>query len=133
MLLKHYHFQSVIEGGSVAGTLLLLGLLLRVGHLLVRLLLLDLKLLKGHATDLKLVSEVERFLVLDITGKASLLADVPWLQQSVDRRSPYIDVLNHVQIELLRRRRSGDNDDPLANRCLRLSIQAIAAGLRTTG
>jgi phosphoenolpyruvate carboxylase len=71
--------------------------------------------------------------ILDVTGKASLLADVPWLQQSVDRRSPYIDVLNHVQIELLRRRRSGDNDDPLANRCLRLSIQAIAAGLRTTG
>ena len=71
--------------------------------------------------------------ILDFTGKASLLADVPWLQQSVDRRSPYIDVLNHVQIELLRRRRAGDNDAPLANRCLRLSIQAIAAGLRTTG
>jgi phosphoenolpyruvate carboxylase len=75
--------------------------------------------------------------VLNIVGKTSLVDDGGWLQQSVAHRNPYLDVLNLIQVELLGRRAARSDqpppdDDPL-QRPLRHSIQAIAAGLRTTG
>jgi len=74
--------------------------------------------------------------ILDIVGGSELLASTPWFQGSIEVRNPSIDPLNLIQIELLRRRRE---QTPLAGDCdplrdlLRLTVQGIAAGMRTTG
>ncbi|MCH5377525.1 MAG: phosphoenolpyruvate carboxylase, partial [Planctomycetes bacterium] len=76
--------------------------------------------------------------VLLITGSEHLLDDVPWLRKSIGRRTPYIDPLNLMQIELLRRLRSPDGDPPPEQleewaHLARLTIQGVASGMRTTG
>jgi phosphoenolpyruvate carboxylase len=76
--------------------------------------------------------------ILDITGEEELLARTPWFQGSIDARNPYIDLLNLIQIELMRRRRAQPTDAPEAERdqlghLLRLTLQGVAAGIRTTG
>ncbi|WP_119422028.1 phosphoenolpyruvate carboxylase [Desertibaculum subflavum] len=70
--------------------------------------------------------------VLAITGQTALLATNPSLVRSIQNRFPYIDPLNHVQIELLRRHRAGDAD-PAVVQGIHLSINGIAAGLRNSG
>ena len=45
---------------------------------------------------------------------------------------PYVEPLNHVQIELIRRRRAGD-DDPRVREGILLTINGVAAGLRNSG
>ena len=67
-----------------------------------------------------------------ITGNAELLADNPTLARSIRSRFPYLDPLNHVQVELLRRYRSGDRDARLL-RGIHLTINGLAAGLRNSG
>jgi phosphoenolpyruvate carboxylase len=67
-----------------------------------------------------------------ITGNAELLADNPTLARSIRNRFPYLDPLNHVQVELLRRYRSGERDDRLL-RMIHLTINGLAAGLRNSG
>jgi phosphoenolpyruvate carboxylase len=62
----------------------------------------------------------------------TLLADNPALSGSIRQRLPYLDPLNHLQIELIRRYRSGHRDDRL-RRAMHLTINGIAAGLRNTG
>jgi phosphoenolpyruvate carboxylase len=86
---------------------------------------------------LRVEYEKSRTAVLSITGKADLLDTVPWLKRSIAVRNPYVDALNLIQLELMSRRR-GVSDDDAAGRdaleeLLRLSVQGIAAGLRTTG
>lgn len=76
--------------------------------------------------------------ILDIVGGSELLASTPWFQQSIAFRNPDVDPLNLIQIELLRRRRAlnGAADDEEHQRLrelLRLSVQGVAAGMRTTG
>jgi phosphoenolpyruvate carboxylase len=67
-----------------------------------------------------------------ITGQAELQDDNPLMQRSLRNRLPYIDPLNHVQVELLRRFRDGQSD--VATRSgIHLSINGIAAGLRNSG
>ncbi|MCW5731025.1 MAG: phosphoenolpyruvate carboxylase [Alphaproteobacteria bacterium] len=70
--------------------------------------------------------------ILAITGQKALLEGNPLLARSIRNRFPYIDPLNHVQIELLRRHRSGDAD-PSVVEGIHLSINGIAAGLRNSG
>jgi phosphoenolpyruvate carboxylase len=70
--------------------------------------------------------------VLAITGQQTLLERNPLLARSIRNRFPYIDPLNHVQIELLRRHRAGDAD-PGVVQGIHLSINGIAAGLRNSG
>jgi phosphoenolpyruvate carboxylase len=70
--------------------------------------------------------------LLAITGQRELLESNPLLARSIRNRFPYIDPLNHVQIELLRRHRSGD-PDPAVVQGIHLSINGIAAGLRNSG
>ena len=66
--------------------------------------------------------------------EADLLADNPILQRSVRYRFPYLDPLHHLQIELLRRHRTGDDaDDELARRGIQLTINGIATALRNSG
>ncbi len=67
-----------------------------------------------------------------ITGHTELLAGNPLLARSLRNRSPYIDPLNHLQVELLRRKRSGDSS-PEVQRAIHLTINGVAAGLRNTG
>lgn len=75
-----------------------------------------------------------------ITGEAQRLAGNPALARSIEHRFPYIDPLNHLQVELMRRYRAIPADkrseDPAMERVQRgihLSINGIAAGLRNTG
>lgn len=70
--------------------------------------------------------------VLRITGQAELLDASPQLKDALRNRVPYLDPLNHVQVELLRRYRHGDDDERI-RRAIRLSINGIAAGLRNSG
>jgi len=70
--------------------------------------------------------------VLAITGQQTLLERNPLLARSIRNRFPYIDPLNHVQIELLRRHRAGDTA-PEVVQGIHLSINGIAAGLRNSG
>jgi phosphoenolpyruvate carboxylase len=82
--------------------------------------------------------ERARRAILALTGGTDLLSATPWLQASIDARNPYIDPLNLIQVELIRRRRAFTDDTPAddAERIrglLRLTVQGIAAGMRTTG
>jgi phosphoenolpyruvate carboxylase len=70
--------------------------------------------------------------VLSITRQQALLETNPLLARSIRNRFPYIDPLNHVQIELLRRHRAGDMA-PEVVQGIHLSINGIAAGLRNSG
>jgi phosphoenolpyruvate carboxylase len=72
--------------------------------------------------------------VLDITGSRELLEATPWLKRSIDARNPLIDPLNLIQVEFLERReRSVDDPSGSLREILRLSVQGIASGMRTTG
>jgi phosphoenolpyruvate carboxylase len=73
-----------------------------------------------------------------ITGQRTRLESNPSLARSIEHRFPYLDPLNHLQVELMRRfRRAGANAaDPAEQRLRRgihISINGIAAGLRNTG
>jgi phosphoenolpyruvate carboxylase len=70
--------------------------------------------------------------LLSITGSEHLLQSNPLLARSIRNRFPYLDPLNHIQVELLRRYRSGDRDDR-TKRSIHLTINGIAAGLRNSG
>jgi phosphoenolpyruvate carboxylase len=67
-----------------------------------------------------------------ITGQNNLLADNPALARSVFNRFPYLEPLNHLQVELLRRYRSGD-DDELVQRGILLTMNGLASALRNSG
>ena len=68
--------------------------------------------------------------VLEIVEARDLLDRHPVLQQSVRLRNPYVDPMNAIQVELLKRWRGGDES---ALRPLLRSIAGIAAALRNTG
>ncbi len=67
-----------------------------------------------------------------VTGEKNRLASNPALARSIQHRFPYIDPLHHLQLELIRRYRAGDDDERL-RRGIHISINGIAAGLRNTG
>ena len=67
-----------------------------------------------------------------ITGQDDLLADNPALARSVFNRFPYLEPLNHLQVELLRRFRSGDEDE-LVQRGILLTMSGLATALRNSG
>jgi phosphoenolpyruvate carboxylase len=80
-------------------------------------------------------AKTDRMLSL-ITGEDQRLASNPALARSIEHRFPYLDPLNHLQVELMRRHRQQRADDPSAERVKRgihISINGIAAGLRNTG
>ncbi len=70
--------------------------------------------------------------LLSITGQQELLDDNPLLRRSIRNRFPYLDPLNHLQIELLKRHRAGDDNERL-KRGIHLTINGVAAGLRNSG
>jgi phosphoenolpyruvate carboxylase len=75
--------------------------------------------------------------ILDIVGSRELLGATPWFQRSIEARNPSVDPLNLIQAEFMRRRRAAVAADPAAGEThrdlLRLCVQGIAAGMRTTG
>jgi len=76
--------------------------------------------------------ELTRKHLLAIEEQDELLADNPLLKRSIRNRFPYMDPLNHLQVELLRRHRAGDSDERV-RRGIHLSINGVAAGLRNSG
>jgi phosphoenolpyruvate carboxylase len=82
----------------------------------------------------KIVDEHRRTIAMHklITGQENLLADNPALARSVFNRFPYLEPLNHLQVELLRRYRSGD-DDELVQRGILLTMNGLASALRNSG
>jgi len=81
-----------------------------------------------------LFEEFERTkaVVLRLTGQSALLEKNPVLARSIRLRNPYVDPLSLIQVELLRRKRRGEDNDNL-NYALAATINGIAAGLRNTG
>lgn len=70
--------------------------------------------------------------LLRVTGQSRLLERQPALARSIQLRLPYIEPLNMLQVELLKRHRSGE-DDPRIREGIQLSINAIATALRNSG
>ena len=71
-----------------------------------------------------------------ITGEKLRLASNPSLARSIEHRFPYLDPLNHLQVELMRRyrhRTEGDPGNAKVQRGIHISINGVAAGLRNTG
>ncbi|RRA48065.1 phosphoenolpyruvate carboxylase [Acidipila sp. EB88] len=82
----------------------------------------------------KFTAEYKRTLemVLAVTAQTELLATNAVLARSIRLRNPYVDPLSLIQVDLLRRKRAGE-DTPEVNRAIAGTINGISAGLRTTG
>jgi phosphoenolpyruvate carboxylase len=70
--------------------------------------------------------------LLQATGQSRLLEKHPALDASIRLRLPYIEPLNLLQIELMKRHRAGE-DDPRIGEGILLSINAVATALRNSG
>ncbi|MEA3174201.1 MAG: phosphoenolpyruvate carboxylase [Gammaproteobacteria bacterium] len=70
--------------------------------------------------------------LLGLTGQSRLLENHPLLDASIRLRLPYIEPLNLLQVELLKRHRAGESD-PRVREGIQLSINAIATALRNSG
>lgn len=72
--------------------------------------------------------------VLTLAHDGQLMADLPWIAESIALRNVYTDPLNLLQVELLQRLRSqGEVRDPQLEQALMITITGIAAGMRNTG
>jgi phosphoenolpyruvate carboxylase len=70
--------------------------------------------------------------VLAVTGQKELLEKNRVLAHSIKLRNPYVDPMHLIQVDMLRRKRSGE-DTPEVNRAIAATINGISAGLRNTG
>jgi phosphoenolpyruvate carboxylase len=73
-----------------------------------------------------------RQMLLRVTGQSRLLETNQVLARSIRLRNPYVDPMSLIQVELLRRKRAGEESEEL-NYALAATINGIAAGLRNTG
>ena len=92
----------------------------------------------GHATVCheRIAEDFQhaRSAILAITGQEELLDNSPVIQKSIALRNPYTDVLNLLQVELLRRYRgAGEHERAQLRQLLFLSINGIAAAMQSTG
>ena len=71
-------------------------------------------------------------LLLKIMSQDRLLQSNPLLERSIRNRFPYLDPLNHVQVELLKEHRA-QNPEEQVLRGIQLTINGISAGLRNSG
>ena len=74
--------------------------------------------------------------VLAVTGQHVLLENEPVLARSIKLRNPYVDPLNYLQVDMLRRRRAGTlsaRDQEGTRAVMELTINGIAGGLKNTG
>jgi phosphoenolpyruvate carboxylase len=70
--------------------------------------------------------------LIKVTGESRLLENNPGLENSIRLRLPYIEPLNHLQVELLRRFRAGETSQKVTDG-IHLTINAIATALRNSG
>ncbi|HEY1803047.1 MAG TPA: phosphoenolpyruvate carboxylase [Terracidiphilus sp.] len=70
--------------------------------------------------------------VLAVTGQKELLQTNQVLAHSIKLRNPYVDPMHLIQVDMLRRKRAGENT-PDVNRAIAATINGISAGLRNTG
>ncbi|MBV8113519.1 MAG: phosphoenolpyruvate carboxylase, partial [Silvibacterium sp.] len=87
-----------------------------------------------HRVFSKLQREFDRTLanILAVTGQRELLERNRVLARSIRLRNPYVDPMSLIQVDLLRRKRAGE-DTPEVNRAIAGTINGISAGLRNTG
>lgn len=71
--------------------------------------------------------------VLTISNDDHLMADLPWIAESIDLRNVYTDPLNVLQAELLHRSRQQEQPDARVEQALMVTIAGVAAGMRNTG
>ena len=76
--------------------------------------------------------DLTRRMILAVTGQTALLERNRVLEHSIRLRNPYVDPMSLIQVELIRRKRSGE-DSPELNRAITATINGISAGLRNTG
>jgi phosphoenolpyruvate carboxylase len=90
--------------------------------------------LLGLGTQLRgeLQTTIDR--ILEVTGHKLLLETYPEGRMSLEARNPYIDPINLLQIELLRRlRQTGEEPSPEVWEAFVMTVNGIAAGMRNTG
>ena len=87
--------------------------------------------------ELRNLQEEDIKVVLAIANDSHLMADLPWIAESIQLRNIYTDPLNVLQAELLHRSRQaekeGQEPDPRVEQALMVTIAGIAAGMRNTG
>lgn len=76
--------------------------------------------------------QVTKNVILAIEGHDELLADNPYLKASLDYRMPYFNILNYIQLELIKRHRRGELSSD-QERLIHITINGIATGLRNSG
>ncbi|HEV7068201.1 TPA: phosphoenolpyruvate carboxylase [Streptococcus pneumoniae] len=76
--------------------------------------------------------QVTKNVILAIEGYDELLADNPYLKASLDYRMPYFNILNYIQLELIKRQRRGELSSD-QERLIHITINGIATGLRNSG
>ena len=92
----------------------------------------DAALCKRVFTLLRAEFERTRRMILAVTGQTELLERNPVLTNSIRLRNPYVDPMSLLQLELLRRKRGGEQSEAL-DRAITATINGISAGLRNTG
>jgi phosphoenolpyruvate carboxylase len=93
----------------------------------------DAKLRKAVFARIEREHDDTRAAFFEITETKALLETNPSLALSLRNRIPYIDPLSHLQVDLLRRLRSGKGDAEELRRAVHLTINGVAAGLRNSG
>lgn len=75
-------------------------------------------------------------MICEVTEQSSLLSKAPIMQRSIERRNPYVDPLNFIQVALLRELRQAESETPNHEALLstvQSTVNGIAAGMKTTG
>lgn len=88
---------------------------------------------RGLGQELRGDLQALESLINQMKKQDTLLADDPMLRQSLEVRKPYVDPLNYLQAELLKRYRSSETISPDLERALKVTMAGIAAGMRNTG
>jgi len=92
----------------------------------------DARMAEHYFSQIEAAWHITHDCLLDITGQSRLLEKNPQLDTSIRLRLPYIDPLNHLQVQLLKRHRAGEADERIQE-AIQLSISAIATALRNSG
>ncbi len=92
----------------------------------------DLALADAYFPQIEAAWQTTRDVLLEITGQSRLLENNPGLDESIRLRLPYIEPLNLLQVELLRRYRAGETDERVQEG-IQLTINAVATALRNSG
>jgi len=76
--------------------------------------------------------QLTKDIILMIEEQDELLAENPYLKESLDYRMPYFNVLNYIQLELIRRQRTGQLSAD-QDKLIHITINGVATGLRNSG